>query len=635
MAQAHENLQEKLGALVVGSFMVFLDPTSPLGYCRMFKALRAMERTWRTNRFHQAESRDHVFYQLGIMDQPELGDLLPSIARAGSLIVQTHGNPSGPKYSLLANIVSKTEARYTRRGDLILALPFELRVFIFDYLDVSSRMKCKAVNSTWRDMLDDQAFWRNVSLNRPMVSTVKFHQFLKRHHGMRELAIRDTSHLSFDGALFGRMFRYLPSLESLSLGCPYDMRKLRPSSVVLHSSLKRLSFENPGDGNLNIVSMVARSAKATLEELTIIGPLHMGEEIFRPSQPNEAPWKLTSLRLDFTKPGTGRRARQLIDSRHRSMTSLVDLVLATPKLEQLYLDGFILHGDAGIGANQRGPPPIEFQRGWNRLRVLVLGEYVEGLRSPLRFYLPSLNPEIRVLDLITTCPNITHHLLFNMPPTQGVECPPVDWHTGAVHLPKLQVFRSRVRIHHNAWLESIVHPSIEAGTLRTLDLCLTLGTEAVYFMTAQDRNDAELNGKAALPIPVNDLPFTFSDKITTLGLSNFSWNDSGDYYSTLDPRPFLDYLDHFPAVHTIRVYPGQQANTLGLIQGIMRHKNKVRQIFQDGLELRDWYPAKEEADKRGVKLHHQYKGHAPPMFPYVATWPKPGDEPEKEQGGDT
>ena len=183
-------------------------------------------------------------------------------------------------------------------------------------------------------------------------------------------------------------------------------------------------------------------------------------------------------------------------------------------------------------------------------------------------------------------------------------------------LPELEVFRTGSRIRYFAWLRRVLEESLRNGTLHTLDLCLS--------HSEHNTRVTEYGGidNAYCPDPEEVLHFTFSDAVTTLGLSRFSWLDTKDYLSTFSAAPFLRYLDHFPNVQTIRLYPGVKANTLPLVLEILNRRDLVRVIYQDCLDPREWYIAKAIADKKGVKLYHQdaHPGCAPVTFPRKKTW---------------
>ena len=219
---------------------------------------------------------------------------------------------------------------------------------------------------------------------------------------------------------------------------------------------------------------------------------------------------------------------------------------------------------------------------------------------------------MRVIDMMSDSAAEARSAFFETTFSQAADAIVIS---SSLVLPKLEVFRCRGQV-DPMWLEQMIGPAIVEGNLHSLDVCLGRCEDGVV---RPDPND-QLPPPATLRLPATELSFTFSEHITTLGLRDFEWSNTADYYSAFNPKPFLEWLDHFPNVHTVRVYPGPVADSLVLFLELLKRSDRVKVIYQDSLDLKEYYVAKAEADKRGVILHHKYKEMAPARFPYPVTW---------------
>ncbi len=280
-----------------------------------------------------------------------------------------------------------------------------------------------------------------------------------------------------------------------------------------------------------------------------------------------------------------------------------------PNLEQLCLDGFILFHEP-TPAEDLGVTP------WSRLRVLVLGPkalVVGTATGPgSTWFHRLLNPQMRVVDVMSESTIEARAVFFE---TVASPITNSEVISSCVVLPNLEVFRCRGQL-DSLWLEQMIGPAIVEGNLHSLDVCLGRWDYGLKRPVPEDQQPPP--GK--LRLPATELSFTFSEHITTLGLRDFEWSNTSDYYSAFNPKPFLEWLDHFPNVHTVRVYPGPIADGLILFLELLKRSDRVKVIYQDSLDLKEYYVAKAEADKRGVILHHKYKEMAPARFPYPVTW---------------
>lgn len=162
------------------------------------------------------------------------------------------------------------------------------------------------------------------------------------------------------------------------------------------------------------------------------------------------------------------------------------------------------------------------------------------------------------------------------------------------------------------YLEHTLAPAAKSGSLKVLEL------------TIQPRSDLVVTSPSN-PIsvdvdePAKDFAFAASDNIHTLGLRNFNWIGSRDDWGTIgysfDGQPFLDWLESFPKLHTVFVYPGFYEGVDPFIMKLIAHP-RVKVIHQDNLRGVSWDAAVKLAAEHGVELHHT-PDHAPAGWPMI------------------
>ena len=402
------------------------------------------------------------------------------------------------------------------------------------------------------------------------------------------------------------------------------------------SQLRKLTLINIVTKNANILTQILCLTADKLEELTLVGVPSNVLATFRQDRtfyngsfhaPKHEVIKIPALKVLRIERGTDEPPRfdhmRMVSFRSSVVPLLkqtfsvltfvspkqqIGLVAIAPNLEQLCLDGFQLYHQVKSNDDLDITP-------WSRLRVLVLGPGITiNPCSQLggNWFSRLLNPEMRVVDIMFDSAAEARSALFKTTFPQitdsGVNFSPLV-------LPKLEVFRCRGQVDPIS-LEQIIGPAIVDGNLHSLDVCLGRYKNALSPLNLDfQRPPAE-----DLRLPATELSFTFSEHITTLGLRDFEWSNTADYYSAFNPKPFLEWLDRFPNVHTVRAYPGPIADSLILFMELLKRSDRVKVIYQDSLDLKEYYVAKAEADKRGVILHHKYKEMAPARFPYPVTW---------------
>lgn len=265
------------------------------------------------------------------------------------------------------------------------------------------------------------------------------------------------------------------------------------------------------------------------------------------------------------------------------------MIESTPNLEQLYLNFYILRFK---------PTPLPpTQHRWSQIRVLVLGHnvHITPRESGIRCW-PEIPREIRSIEILSDCPVVTTHVLWGI--DDGENIPIGRWE-------KLRVFRCRSAIEY-ARLDEVVRPSFQSGNLRVLDVSASRPSLGLQ--------DLAQPNEIALNPPEFSLT---SDKVHTLGLSNFIFEDPLNYAALFTARPFLDWLSKFPSVDTVAAYPSAYLRCTDVIRALLFHKG-IKRIFQDCLAGVDRDEVMKVARQKGIEVIH-HKKFMPPTFPQDLT----------------
>lgn len=261
---------------------------------------------------------------------------------------------------------------------------------------------------------------------------------------------------------------------------------------------------------------------------------------------------------------------------------------ATPNLEKFYLDGFLM-----AARSHHWDPALL----WPCLRELVLGLklYRHDLGATDDLF-PPLSSSLRSIEILSMDPDLCKAALFSphmentitMNPAIPDEALPEYYPS----LPNLEVFRyvAHIELEH---LKALLEPAAKAGKLKVLEL--------------------DVVGNDVASRPAESLAFAASDNLHTLGLHNFNWGRGSAH--GFDGQPLIDWLECFPNLHTVAVYPGRWVAVELFIMKLIQHP-KVRTIHQDVLQGVHWDQAVKLAAKHGVSLHHSPK-HMPVVWPML------------------
>jgi hypothetical protein len=247
---------------------------------------------------------------------------------------------------------------------------------------------------------------------------------------------------------------------------------------------------------------------------------------------------------------------------------------------------------------------------WPSLRHLVLGPRlrysVSAAFAPWNArFLPPLNSNLQSIELLGHNPDIVHNVLFTSESQDPAAAPAHGWGPPAdeeqtVHLPNLEIFRCIAGVLNPRLLQHVLEPAAKSGTLKVLELAASFAGPATMTGPANTVIRSDL-------VPARDLDFAMSDNIHTLGLHDFNFHhDPTSRFgatSQFDGQPFLDWLECFPKLHTVAVYPGEWEGVASFIMKLIIHP-RVKVIHQEYLRGVAWDEALRLAKKHGVELHH-------------------------------
>ena len=280
----------------------------------------------------------------------------------------------------------------------------------------------------------------------------------------------------------------------------------------------------------------------------------------------------------------------------------------TPNLKELQLDGFHVTWVTDLY------PADNKHTYWRGLEVLVFGprvrHVVEALEAPWNARLvPELPSTLRRIEILSPMPEMAHRVLFARDPyyLSRDENGQADWQEplpGSLmpHLPNLEIFRCLAGMLDPAHLEAVIAPAIRSGSLKVLELSASSDPASVPLITMAN---PVLQDNF---IPVRDFVCANSDSLQVLGLHNFNFHrDPASRFgasSTFDGRPFLDWLECFPSVNTVAVYPGEWEGVDMFIMRLITHP-RIKVVYQRNLKGAAWDQALALAKRHGVKLIHK------------------------------
>ncbi|KAK4122508.1 hypothetical protein N657DRAFT_622045 [Parathielavia appendiculata] len=607
LAECLEKAEQHVSAFSTALTMIRLDPTSAVGYCRGAKVLQYLLKNCSPQSNFPAD-RSMLVILRGHAKQPSallLQRLLERfVDRALHTTSRYRQRPKGSYDVVLQRMAHNLKIEVARR-DPAKEFPPEVLGMIFSQLSASDISRCLRVNKHWSQLiLRDAVLWTHLRLGRPGNPGRFFPKFLQKHPEIKSLVIRDASDFQLTGQKLCTILHGLRHLKRLCLnsGKPAPARQPvdfdtqgKPEVLATRNRLSQLSIVS-----YDILAPVMGLIELNTESLEVLDLVNTGPGVQNAFRSVVLP-NLKKLRI--------LKGQELFPKGQASALTLTPIemgpiVIATPKLEQFHLDGFSVlwsfHHD----------PAFSKDRLWPSLRHLVLGPRlrysVSAAFAPWNSrFLPPLTSELRSIELLGHNPDVVHNILFTTDSQISAAAPAHGWGPPAdkqqtLNLPNLEVFRCIAGVLNPRLLQQVLGPAAQAGKLKVLELAASSAGPAAMTGPANTVNRSDL-------VPARDLDFAMSDNLHTLGLHDFNFHhDPTSRFgatSQFDGQPFIDWLECFPKLHTVAVYPGEWDGVAAFIQKLIVHP-RVKVIHQEYLRGVAWDEALKLARKHGVELHH-------------------------------
>ncbi|GAB1313877.1 hypothetical protein MFIFM68171_04087 [Madurella fahalii] len=571
LAECLEKAKQHTSALSTALSIIRLDPASAVGYCRVAKIMRYLLKHSQNSDPAVDRSVAVILRDAGLASVDLLRGLINCFVKSGMYNTQRYRHSPNNQYHFILRRMADSLKIEDARADPCKKLPVEVLRMIFSHLDSASIVRCLRVNKQWNQVvLRDSMLWADFRLGRPQNPGRFFSRFLQKHQEITSFVIHETADFVLTGTKLNSIFYGLPRLKRLCL-CSRSSLGQQPGTFGLPgrsgAKLTQLSL-----ASLHSPAVVKQLVELTSDTLEVLDLIETGSGVDHTLGSFLFP-RLKKLRITTVKTSQVAIQMEL-------------LVRATPKLEQFYLDGFNIYTASLM-------PLAETRDHWPCLRRIVVGRAVHSVNSSIyEDIFPPLPSSMRSIEILSLDPRIVNAALFT--PTDRT----LTDHSPS--FPHLEVFRCSVPFEHHD-LQRILEPAAEAGNLRVLELT----TEPA-------------DGPTVIRQPAKDLAFIRPDKIHTLGLQNFNWASANEGYLSgfgFNGQPFIDWLECFPNLHTVAVYPGLYPNVEAFIMKLIQHPN-VKAIHQDVLRGVYWDEAVKMAKKFGVELHNTPK-HMPSEWPML------------------
>ncbi|KXX73115.1 Protein DIA2 [Madurella mycetomatis] len=553
--------EQHISALSTALSIIRLDPASAVGYCRVAKIMRYLLKHSRSSDPAVDRSVALILRETGLASVDLLHGLINCFVKSGMYNTEQYRHSPNNQYHFILRRMADSLRIEDARSDPCKKLPVEVLRMIFSHLDSACIVRCLRVNKRWNQVvMRDSMLWTDFRLGRPQNPGRFFSRFLQKHQEITSFVIYETTDFVLTGTKLNNILHGLPRLKRLCL-CSKSLLRQQPETFGLPgrpaanlTQLSLASLHSPA-----VVKQLVELTSDTLEVLDLIetgsGVDHtIGSALFQ---------RLKKLRVTTVNTSKVAIRMEL-------------LVRATPNLEQFYLDGFKIYTSGFMALG-------ETRDYWPYLRKIVVGRAVHcvQVQSPINDNVfPPLPSTMRSIEILSNDPTIANMALLTPADRTMTDHQP--------NFPLLEVFRCSASFPHHS-LQRILEPAAKAGNLRILELA----TEPV-------------GRQAVIPQPAKDWAFIRPDNIHTLGLQNFNWGSvqqaSMPGYG-FNGQPFIDWLECFPNLHTVAVYPGPYPNIEAFIMQLIQHPN-VKAIHQDALRGVHWDEAVKMAKKLGVELHN-------------------------------
>ncbi|KAK4144316.1 uncharacterized protein C8A04DRAFT_11618 [Dichotomopilus funicola] len=586
LANCLDKAKQYTAALSTALSTVRLDPTSAVGYCRGGRILRYLLRS-HSNDPNTPEMRAAAVATQNIGTIPSsvvLRDCLVRFVEIGVRLTSRYRQIPKDRYDTILQRMAHHLRSDVARRDPSRAMPPELMSLTFSFLSISDLIRCMLVSRSWNRLVNqDGLLWSHLSLSRPGNAKGFFSIFLGRHPQIYTFIIKDIVEFGLSPKKLFKILKGMPELRQLHLG---------------HKGAGSYVLEDPS----NTWNVLAK-------RLSKIGLTHLSLKSIKGVHSRILPFCRASLRvldlvdtcegLDLTPCSSALNNLKFLRITNNGREIYLDLarfVAFTPNLEEFCVSGPFQLGRSDVSSVSHGYK-------WPRLRRLVIdGAVNQDFAHFADFFLwdpvmPSILPlmpkALRSIELLG------QHGLASSILSDNSD---LDYNEKDESFPFIEVFRCISSPLTPEKLKKILSFSARNNRLQVLDIALD--TKSFVPATPTDRFT-----------PKRDLDFLACDSLHTLGLHDFNfYHDPHSLSPTrFDGQPFVDWLDLFPNVHTVYVYPGNWDNVLKLISALINHP-QIKVIYQNVLAGVQWDAAKAAAKEKGKELNST-KRYVGPVWP--------------------
>ncbi|KAK0745351.1 hypothetical protein B0T21DRAFT_345419 [Apiosordaria backusii] len=590
-------------ALATGLGLVRLRPSSAAGYCRAAKTIRLLLKLEKEGK--KAKKPDPKVERALKAIEKDAGLTTARLYAFMKRLVQAGINNTSEKYRddahdqydhILLRMAHSLKLQDCLR-DPAAKLPLELLREIFSYLGTADIIRSLRVSKKWNRIIKhDTLLWGQVHLRQPRNPGHRvFATFLRGHQGIRSLVIHEVSDFGLSAKRLYMLLFGLPSLQRLVLctALPHRCDTIQALDPAPGSRQKLGLTQLSLSGYMAPASLLIQLLQLSSQTLEVLDLIKTGGNPERAIEAVRMP-KLRRLQVDAEM--TGR-------SMDQNLLRMPEIVASTPSLEAFYLNGFLLLWTPGQ------PSP----KGWPLLKHAAFGEAMGvSAHSPTTILLPRLFPpmtdRMEKIEILTPNPVVAHNYLFTV--MEGAEArhplhsKEMGWEFDDDALPKLpnlELFRSRCALDPDLLGRLLAVPAASEGSLALLELAI----EQQYAIR-HPATWCPVVPYESIGVPEEAFGWVKSKRIQHLGLCFFNYNRfTFQYGQRFDGQPFLNWLDNFPALNSVAVYPHYPGEGVMAFIGRLILHPKVKRIYQDSLRKGcEWNEASLLALQQGVYLHH-------------------------------
>ncbi|KAK4191210.1 hypothetical protein QBC35DRAFT_24503 [Podospora australis] len=608
--------EQFIAALSTGLAMIGLHVSSAAGYCRVAKVLRQI-RIKEKELQKAAAPNPRVERSIAAILKafgPGAGQLSTVIATLIKYFVRTGLVLTGEQYRkrrmrdpfdhILQRMAHKLGLPAACRDPMV-KLPLEIVYQVFSYLSADDIFRCVQVSKSWSRLINQKpAFWDDLYFHdfRRPPPIKRLAAFIRPRSQIKSLTIHEVARFDLSPDRLRIILFGLPHLKRLVL-C--TARENRVDDGV------QLSWP--------------KGARLSLTQLSVIGDIlsksMLTEIIEHGSDSLEALDLYTHHVARFDDLHLPKLKRLCISCKGRANLSYGPLatkpiVKATPNLEAFYIEGFPL------AWNPRDQT-TESPSGWPLLRLITLGSEtsVPWRGRPCRF-LPPFTTNIESIEILAQDTHLTHLYLFSAVTDDSEEVlhpyehpDKFPFSTAFACLQNLKIFRCRTWVPSDL-LRLFLDQSTQHQNLKVLELPVSrhIGYRSDHWSAIPD-DPEELPGHPDAAFPWVTTA-SFASSLEHLGLYDFNYAHIGlQFGQRFSGDPFLEWLDHFPNVCAVSLYPstwqGVCEEVAPFFGKLLAEKGQIKTVYQSILRGQDLMRLKQFAEERGKKLVHARNGDEP------------------------